>query len=280
MIGEIESAIRDADKGNSPKVHKLTTLVQQLTTQVVEELDSHWNESETVRQCIARIDSLIVGEDESQSNDDSTASTVSLLDDLDDFSHCLQQASNAETTTPFERALRLNEFRQHAKTLYMLLDEAMNERQHREILAELVEICPRNITILVLLDLRNRCTSKVRPVLHRLNLTASRLIQEINQSAMCRALYAELLCRQGKREAARQLIAEAYATNQVEEHVAKFRAMAMNIGVGPSALLNLAIKQHASGGKALPAEILIQEANRIQLNALDHDRFEHIQHKE
>jgi tetratricopeptide (TPR) repeat protein len=299
----IEKAIKDADKGMSPKVKELEDKRVRLEQQTVTFLNAKvGNGPDTVRDVAKRIDESVLGTFEEKPDPENPGQTKwvpvkpGVVDKLlppADF----QASDEAKTATPpadykpsvakpadfkgtdeeyrveqYRSEKRNREYRDIVRSMYTELDTALTQDQYAKRLEALKQLHPDNKEFMDKLSERDQVMTQVRTSLLDLNLTTGKIPAETNQSATARSMYAEILVRAQDTEGAKKYFSEAYAWNQLAGQRDGFRTMAIRAGADPVNLLEAAIKQNQDRGsgnyeKCMRPEVLLQEANLLFASA-------------
>ena len=300
---EIEKAIAEADKGRSPKIKELQDKATTLEKQTTDFLNAKvGNTQETVLGAVNRIDQSVNGTfEEKPDPNDATKKVVvktkeGIIDKLvpptafvasDEVKNAKPPADYKPTvakpadfkgtdeefrTAQYRSDLRTQEYRQKVQTGYNSLDQSLSQTQYAEKLAQLKALVPDNKAFTDALTERDQVMTQARTSLLELNMTNAKIPAEINQSAVARNMYAEILSLANDPEGAKKWATEAYAWNQIPEQRDGFRSMAMAAGANPMDLLEAAVKQNQARGtgnyeKCMRTEDLLQESNFLFASA-------------
>lgn len=300
---EIEKAIAEADKGRSPKIKELQDRATTLEKQTSDFLNAKvGNTQETVLGAVNRIDQTVNGtfEEKADPNDATKKIVVKtkegIVDKLvpptafvasDEVKNAVPPADYKPSvakpadfkgtdeefrTAQFRSDLRTQEYRKTVQTAYNGLDSSLSENQYAEKLAQLKALVPDNKAFTDALTERDQVMTQARTSLLELNMTNAKIPAEINQSAIARNMYAEILSQANDPEGAKKWATEAYAWNQLPDQRDGFRSMAMAAGANPMDLLEAAVKQNQARGsgnyeKCMRTEDLLQESNFLFASA-------------
>lgn len=300
---EIEKAIAEADKGRSPKIKELQDRQAVLEKQTTDFLNAKvGNTQETVSGAVHRIDQAMSGTYEQKPDPNDATKTVvvktkeGIIDKLvppaafkasDEVANATPPADYKPSaakpadfkgtdeefrTQQYRSDLRTKEYRQQVQTGYDSLDQSLTDTQYADRVAQLKALVPDNKAFTDALTERDQVMTQVRTSLLELNMTNAKIPAEVNQSAVARNMYAEILSQANDPEGAKKWATEAYAWNQLPDQRDGFRSMAMAAGANPIDLLEAAVKQNQARGsgnyeKCMRTEDLLQESNFLFASA-------------